>query len=358
MCGSIITDELALVVQAREAAEEILERCYRMPIVKRITLGTPEEFDRAVGVLAARLRGSVASLDQAAAQAAMQSLDIDWSSTTAEQRDRLFVSAMEAVGASLRGVGVPIEALFGKAAQEVVRAARDHTRQEGNLAISVDFNAVDRRIIRHLRRSEANYVRDEYGRRQDQFAGTARQIVARGLKAGLGRQDIARDLSDAAQSIIAGRDSFYWETVAGSFIGRGRSYAQLSALAEAGIERYQFVAVLDERTTNICRYMHGRTFEVRRGIQLFESVEANPESIMELAPWVRDAVDSETGRTYLYIRRGDERIRLIDVTRSGFGLRDDRGEFSQDLSSQDLAAQGILVPPVHACCRSSLSILS
>ena len=73
-------------------------------------------------------------------------------------------------------------------------------------------------------------------------------MVADGLEAGLGRQDIAQDLARAATSTLAGRGKPYWEVVAGSFIGQGRSFGNLSAFAEAGLDRYVFEAVLDERS--------------------------------------------------------------------------------------------------------------
>ncbi|RME73708.1 MAG: head morphogenesis protein, partial [Planctomycetota bacterium] len=193
----------------------------------------------------------------------------------------------------------------------------------------------------------------EYGRRHDAFGERARQIVAEGLEAGLGREDIARDLERAARDVIAGRGSFYWEVVAGSFVSRGRSFAQLSSYAEAGIDRYLIEAVLDERTTEICRFLHGKTFSVSAGLRTFDRVDAEPDLVKELTPWVREAVDPDSGRKVLYIERGDDRTRVAEVTRSGLGTRDDRGEFARGLSERDLANLGISFPPYHGLCRTT-----
>jgi hypothetical protein len=217
----------------------------------------------------------------------------------------------------------------------------------------VDFNALDRRIVDHLRTSQSTYVRDEYGRRHAAFGQRARGIVSDGLERGLGRVDIARDLEVAARNIIAGRNSFYWEVVASSFIGQGRSFAQLSAYAEAGIERYRIEAVLDERTTEVCRFLHGKTFTVGSGLRTFERLEDHPESLRDLAPWVREAVDSQTGHKVLFVEQGGRRRAITEVTRSGFGSRDDRGEFGRSLTEQQLLDHGIGFPPYHALCRSS-----
>ena len=157
---------------------------------------------------------------------------------------------------------------------------------------------------------------------------------------GLGRKDIAQDLERAAQAVIAGRDSFYWEVVAGSFIGRGRSFAQLSSFAEAGIERYRISATLDQATTNTCRYLDGKTFSVRRGLGIFDQVEADSENIREHNPWLRERGDS------IFIERAGQRVPIAQVVRSGFGVRDDRGEYAQARSEQELEGLNIGFPPV------------
>jgi hypothetical protein len=277
---------------------------------------------------------------------------VDWPTTTAAQRRSLIAQAMQAAGRATARVPESIQVVLGPAATEVVDATRTATRRGQGLAIAADFNALDRRVVEHLRTSQTTYVRDEYGRRHEAFGERARQIVADGLEAGFGREDIASDLEAAAETVIAGRGSFYWEVVAGSFISQGRSFAQLSAYAEAGIERYVIEAVLDECTTEICRFLHGKSFTVSSGIGKFEQMEADPERATELAPWVREAVDPETGRKVLYAEQGGGRVTIAEVLRSGVGSRDDRGEFGRSLSEQELVGLGIGFPPYHGLCRS------
>ncbi|RMG47970.1 MAG: head morphogenesis protein, partial [Acidobacteria bacterium] len=268
MCGGCATaEDLALVAGAREAAEEILERYLRVRLRKAMNLGSARGFDRAVARLAALLRARASESDDAAVRAAVAVLDVDWRGTTPSQRRSLVARALEAAGRKTAAVPRKVQAVFGDAAAEVVRATRESVRRGQGLAIAADFNALDKRIVRHLATSQTHYVRDEYGRRHAAFGERARRIVAEGLEAGLGREDIARDLEAAARQVIAGRGSFYWEVVAGAFVSRGRSFAQLSSYAEAGIDRYVIEAVLDERTTEICRFLHGKTFSVSRGLE-------------------------------------------------------------------------------------------
>jgi hypothetical protein len=354
VCDACSTaDDLRLVHAAREAADAILERYLRLRLRKAFDLGSSRGFDRAVGRLAALLSARASDSDDAAVRAAVAVLDVDWAATTATQRRTLVARALEASGRRVAGVPRAVGAVFGDAATEVVQATRDAARRGQRLGIAADFNALDRRIVRHLTTSRANFVRDEYGRRHEAFGERARQIVADGLESGLGREDLARDLEAAARDVIAGRGSFYWETVAGAFVSNGRSFAQLSAYAEAGIERYIIEAVLDERTTEICRYLDGKTFTVSTGLQTFDRVESEPDLVKEITPWVREAIDPDTGRKVLFVERGAERVPVAEVVRSAVGTRDDRGDFSRGLSERDLMDLGISFPPYHGLCRTS-----
>ena len=297
-------------------------------------------------------KGGLARIRHGKVRAALGALDVDWAATTASQRRTLIGRALEAAGRRTAAVPGAVGTVFGDAATEVVQATRDAARRGQGLGIAADFNALDKRIVRHLTSSQANFVRDEYGRRHEAFGERARQIVADGLEAGLGREDIARDLERAAREVIAGRGSFYWEVVAGSFVSRGRSFAQLSSYAEAGIDRYIIEAVLDERTTEICRFLDGKTFSVQTGLQTFEQVEANPDSAKELNPWVRDGVDAK-GRQVMYVDRGGSTRRVAIVDRPGLGTRDERGSYSAGLSTSRLQDIGVSFPPYHGLCRTT-----
>ena len=135
--------------------------------------------------------------------------------------------------------------------------------------------------------------------------------------------------------------------VAGSFIGRGRTYAQFSSYAEAGIHRYRFEAVRDEATTEICNALHGTEFSVDRGIELFEQVDANPGAIKDISPWVRDGRD-EQGRRVMYVRPpSGGSIRLGTVTTPAAGSRDGMGVYSGLLSPEKLQDIGVFCPPLH-----------
>ena len=354
MCETFGTDDhLAVIRQGREAADEILSRYLRVDILKAYDMGSPRGFDRAVTYLAGQLRSRASASDQDAVLAAIQVLDVDWKNTTATQRRELISQSLNAAGRKTAIVSQKTQVVFDDAADEVVQASRVTARRKHKLAIAADFNALDKRIAGHLKTSQAAFVRDEYGRRSAVFSQKARDIVSRGLESGLGRADIARDLEAAAQATLAGKGSFYWDVLAGSFISRGRSFATLSAFKEAGIERYAIEAVLDEATTDTCRFLHGKVFSVKSGIDLFKRAEAKPDELKNIAPWVRTDRDGE-GHQHLFVKRNDQRTSIATIQSSGAGIKDDRGTFSNSVDEKSLESLGVSVPPFHGLCRSTL----
>jgi hypothetical protein len=202
------------------------------------------------------------------------------------------------------------------------------------------------------------FVRDEYGRRLESFGVRARGIVAHGLERGLGRDDIGADLAAAAERAFVDRGRAYWNVVAASFVGEGRSLSQLSSYVEAGIDRYVFSAILDEVTTDVCRWMDGKVLQTRDAVRMFERMEASddPLAIKRERPWVRERV-SHDGVRELVVRRGDVVTTLAAIERSGVGVRDDRGSFARAIDDRDLAPSGISLPPLHGCCRSTTHAL-
>lgn len=345
---------LAEHTEAREFADELLEQVLRLPVTKAMDLGSPQGFDRASALLAARLRRSAAPAEADALRAAVAVLDVDWGRTTAAQRRRLVAESLAAAGRSTALIPQHIQVPLGEAATAVINATRTHSRQVQELAIGARFNALDHRVARYIVNAQGLFVRDEYGRRLDTFDREARRIVASGLERGLGRSEIAGELAAAARHELIDRAPFYWEVVASAFVGQGRFFAQVSSYAEAGVQRYRIEAVLDERTTHICRFLHGKTFAVADALRKFEQVEQveQPEHIKRLLPWVRERMDGE--RLTLH----GAGTPIADVTRSALGARDDVGEFRQRLSDDRLGDAGIGLPPFHGLCRTTTLALA
>lgn len=116
----------------------------------------------------------------------------------------------------------------------------------------------------------------------------------------------------------------YWDVVANATASRSYHYGLLKAATIQRFRTFQFVAVIDSVTTPICRAMNGRVFSVQSALDLMEDAFSSPdlETYKETMPWFT----SDEG-----IADADEAV---------------------------LSAAGILIPPLHARCRSTIRLIS
>jgi SPP1 gp7 family putative phage head morphogenesis protein len=349
MCEACAIDDLELIRAARQVADDLLERLH-LPVAKALNLSEPGGFETAVVRLADELRRKTHLADTHAVREALAILDVDWKLSSASQRKDLIAQALQAAGRATRAVPSQIRLSFGKAAEQVVAATRRDGRQRRGLGIGADFNAIDRRAVEYVTRANVLFVRDEYGRRLESFGQEARRVVARGLQEGWGRDDIAEDLSRAASASLVQRSTSYWNLVAASLVGESRSLSQISSYAEAGIERYMISAVLDEVTTDTCRFLDGKVIQTADALRTFERLETSedPMALKQERPWVREKAGEDGQR---HLMAGQKLLAVIE--RSGLGVRDDRGSYSRALSGRELAPAGVGFPPFHGYCRTS-----
>ncbi len=118
----------------------------------------------------------------------------------------------------------------------------------------------------------------------------------------------------------------------------------------------QILAVLDEKTTDICRFLDGKFINVSDSLGMLERLEGvtDPDQVKTDNPWLSTGTDSD-GR-YIRIKYPDGReILVARVERSGVGTADDRGEYSESLRMDELQVLGIGPPPYHANCRSTIT---
>jgi SPP1 gp7 family putative phage head morphogenesis protein len=336
-----------------DAAEEILRDVFR--VEKVLDPLDAADFMAIVRRLSRALRGVARPAEDAALRRALERLDVDWPNLSPQARDQVVRAARQALGAVEAQVLPQVEQIFEAEAERVVTGARRSTARRFGLRIGTDLTRTDERIAKFVRESQGNFVRDEYGRRREAFSTRAKDIVASGVERGLGRDDIVKDLSEAMAREAFDRSRDYWEVVSMVFTNRARTYTQLGAFEEAGIERYRFDAVLDEVTSEVCRFMHGKVFTVGRATEKFREVERarDPERIRDVQPFVQVGADRE-GNQVLFYERGGRRRAVARVEEPAVGERDEVGRYSRALSPGQLEAAGVSVPPLHGRCRSTI----
>lgn len=337
------------------AAEEILAKVYGVELTKALDPLDAGDFLVIVRRLGGALLGVSREAEANALKNALEALDVDWPNLSDEGRDAVIRAAKEALGAAPAKVLPAVDQVFEASADDLVGTTRRATARQFRLRIAADTTKLDERIARFVRESQGNFVRDEYGRRQVAFGERAREVVASGLEAGLGRDDIAEALSADLGAAGLGRNVGYWQTIAMAFANRGRTYAQLSAFQDAEVDEYRFEAVMDEVTSKICRFMHGRVFSVKRALERFDDVERlrDPEAIKDVQPWVQVGGDEE-GNQVLFYERGGRRHVVAQVHEPEEDAPEDTPRYSRALSEEALEAAGLAAPPLHGRCRSTI----
>jgi len=328
----------------------------REPVEKVIDPRSPDGFVRIVNQIGRALRGATRDDESDAVRRAIERLDVDWPNLSGEARGEVVHAANLAL-ADLPAIVLPkVDEVLGVEADRVVLGTRTGVRRTFGLKIGADLSRTDKRIARVVRESQTNFIRDELGRRRSDLSARARRIASEGIEQGLGRAEISERLRDAYRSTTAGRNAFYWDVVASAFVNRARSLAEVSAYDEAGISHYIISAVLDEVTTDICRFLDGKRMSVGAAMNQFRRVARlrDPERIKLEEPWLRVKQDRRGNRA-LFVPTDDGEVRVAVVERSAQleGIKDDRGEFRAGFGSSRLEEVNVGPPPYHGLCRTT-----
>lgn len=342
---------------AAAAATHVVLAEFGVDVRKAIDPSDPAAFDRALVELGDDLRRVVNPQEQGAVERAIAKLDVDWRKMTPAQQTAVVRTANAALAGVPARVMPKVETRSIAAGREMSVATRVALKRElGSTAIRTSFTAVDREMVRLLAKNQSFYVTNEYGRRSATFSRVARNVVARGLERGRSSADIGRELAQVMRKTHLGRSKSYWHTIASVFVGRARAAAQVRSFSEAGIERMQFLAVMDEQTTDECRCLHETIYDVGDGIAQLDRMKSigEPEEIKNVAPFVRSE-RLESGERRLFTRtNGGRESTIAVVTRSGYGRADDRGAYRDKASVSKLSGLGLVTPPLHCHCRSTL----
>ncbi len=313
-----------------------------------------DDFVAILDELSAKLQDAAKKQEAFSLSKFLDTLDVNWAGLTTVAIDRLVLGAISVFATAADKIIPQTARIFSAAARIIIPATKQEIVDRLHLEIDSKLSPADKATGEALLRQQGLYIRDEFGRRAEDAAEQARKIVVAGIEQGLGQQDIAADLSADITLRQLGRAQAYWEVVATAFSNRARTATQLNAYDEAGITVYKFVAVLDERTTDICRYMDGRTFRVSSALKQQRRSEAltSADDIRNLMPWVYKR--RLGGRTELYYEAYGQKMHVAWVDSSAVGERDATGIFSGGLSNEELEAAGLLVPPLHPLCRSTI----
>lgn len=297
--------------------------------------------------LTRKLKAEARGPEAAAVRRALRELEQPWDELSPGRREAAILAAAGVLAAVPTVIGSGVAEVIATETAELIELAMLGTAQQYGLDIATSLSLVDEAVVQFAANSQALFLRNEFGARQVAFANRARGIVASGLRRGLDPRAMGRELEQGLGAAAAARSSSYYRNVASIWANRARSYGLLRGMDRGGIAFYRFVAVMDRRTTDQCRFMHGTTFSVAAGLEQFERVaESEPEDIANIMPFMARGRDEE-GNKILYYKRGDERITVAQVDRSGVGLLDRKGSYSRAMSPAELSSAGLTQPPLH-----------
>lgn len=309
--------------------------------------------DEVVRQMSRASAGAVASLKEVVAAA----LAADWVALTTAQREAVLERARARIEPTLRPVATAVARSMVADLRDVVERTTVSTKQRHSLTLPKDmFEARDDRAIAYLQRTAQIYMRDRFGA----FVGRsviakARAALVETMQQGLSSREASRTIARAAGLATDTASERYFELVADAALMRARTWSQLRAFEAAGIRRYEFVAVMDDRTSNICRAMDGQTFDVRAAIDRFERGELANDlgELRRGAPFGHERRNENGGLT-IYAHRGFDRVAIAHVHRSGVGHHGDHGDIEMLLDEAALLELGFCTPPLHPRCRSAL----
>lgn len=347
--------------EAIEATDFLLERAFRIRLSKGVIRNgkrflTPAGFDEVVLSLLKILAGAAVHDEQKHLSLFLQTVQKpDWVKLSPGKRSSEIRTAAD------RWLGIrddlpgKIGAVVRAEGPTIVGNAKEATKARYGLKIDPHLNAVDARTVEAAAKHQALFVRDEMGRRSERFSEVARSVVAKGLEDGLDRYAIGDRLGAALNATAAARSTSYWRLIASVFSARARTYGQLSGFDEAGIESFSFEAVLDEVTSEVCRFMHGRTFSTAKALDRFNEAEASedPEAVKDLQPWASTG-KTEEGKVALFFSVGGEKRAIAEVLSPGAGQHDLVGKYRAKMSDAGLEEAGLSTPPLHGHCRSTI----
>lgn len=228
---------------------------------------------------------------------------------------------------------------LGEVQKKVVKSCQDVTKVDPTLIAL--YTAMDTNIVNQL----VNLTMISIG---DHFPKTLKPTVTKKIIEGVhGRglnkaqasdflkTELTKVLGSTNQTVPPAirklgqeRTNAYFKGLVDTNGNFARNFSQTTAMDEAEIAQYEVVAIMDNLTSQICRQMDGRVFELRYAVQHRNDVleMENVEQLKEYAPW-RDSV-SEIG-----VKPGSK---------------------NTPKAQEVLAANGMAMPPYHFRCRTEV----
>jgi len=149
---------------------------------------------------------------------------------------------------------------------------------------SLKFNQADQEALIWLSTDQNYWIGEHYNSQlKEKMLNSAKEIVDQSLD----RKEAAKLFRDVFEENFR-KSNNYWESLGDHIVTRSREFGRTSAYEKAEIEYIKIDAVLDERTSDICRHMDGRIISVKKLIKQRDDLmnAKTPEETKKIAPWL------------------------------------------------------------------------
>jgi hypothetical protein len=221
------------------------------------------------------------------------------------------------------------------------------------------LSAYDDRVTKYLSSTHANFVRDEYGNRSVAMSKQAKAIIGKMEAEGRSVKDMQEALAEQLGTSNVLRSRAYWRGVSNVFVNRSRTYTAFGTYQEASVTLFEVVAVMDEATTDVCRFMDGKVLDLNSALANFGAVEnlADPMGVKTENPFIRQVKAGPATFLALKIPNAEAgkppTVRPVaQVTESGFGTQG-KGSYNARMDDAALQQNGVHGPPYHVNCRTT-----
>ncbi|MFV0409453.1 MAG: hypothetical protein ACK5LJ_07065 [Paracoccus sp. (in: a-proteobacteria)] len=156
----------------------------------------------------------------------------------------------EALQSALRKPVISLsDALFRTGAAEAGKAA----------GVDIAFMRPDLDALDALKNNNLFWIGEHWNRHTKNKLDA---VLSEYFTEGMTREGLAQRMADDFRTVTS-RSHVYWEMIADHMATKGREIGRVTGYQRAGIQRVQIRAHLDERTTPVCRHLHGRVIEVQ-----------------------------------------------------------------------------------------------
>jgi SPP1 gp7 family putative phage head morphogenesis protein len=318
-----------------ESIDLLLKQYGIYPVAKALNPLDDNDFLVIVSRLSGSLQGVTREKEALALKKALDTLDVDWPNLSSSARDRVFEASKRALYSPNRSDQAKLSSVLEDSSERTVKDSNSRaTSLSGLSAVEPSLSEMNREAIIWASKGNVGYITDRYSVINEEFTRRAKTIVSSSLESGRSLSD-TKDLlrSSLGSEVSLGKSSNYYDLIATNISNRSRTSSLVDMFDRAGFSSFRYTAVMDKRTSSICRTLHGKTFSVKSARDRMQKLfSSKPEDIEKITPFVSD--------------RRDGSFAVGSST------------FSEKAIVSSAEKQGITVPPLHPFCRSSIIPIS